>query len=441
MRKSSEIILAAGALGFALAFPVVLMFAVAHHAKADYSLQVVGDPAQQTFYGSPSSSSETATYSFLYTGPTQPVSSVTVIDQYLSSSSGLNVQFWDSGTLSCVAGGDGSLDGSTYEYHSTSYVNGSGGDCTLVHGNTINYKLGIGGQWRFYPYYIGGTDIIPYVNFEAAGSEPPAGPIPSSIEFFEPEYGTTTASTSVTVGVQYTIGDDFATSTEGHAIERVGICVTGSTFQHPSAPLDLGCTYVAPDSAPASISTTTSLTQGDWTLEANLIADYGTVPAYAGCVQVLPFITCAATPITSTLSTSGTLRFAVVTSPVASSTGITIGNPDRANVTAPYTECSITQLWGCIQNAGVFLFWPDSDVLDWLGSMWDPMKTKPPFGYFNVMAGSVSGLNSTATSTFSLNPSGLFVDEIFAPIKTGMSAILVVGFIVGMYFRLKHLDI
>ena len=99
------------------------------------------------------------------------------------------------------------------------------------------------------------------------------------------------------------------------------------------------------------------------------------------------------------------------------------------------STCGITNLSGCFQNALVFAFVPSEASFDRFITLKDSLINKPPFGYFALLAGGLSALNSTSSPAFVLATEDNIVTTIFDPVKTGLNWLLWVFFGVYLYKR------
>lgn len=111
----------------------------------------------------------------------------------------------------------------------------------------------------------------------------------------------------------------------------------------------------------------------------------------------------------------------------------TLSNPLLAQIGASTTAllwqiatstCSITNLTGCFQNALIYAFVPSQDSFTNLINLKNQVITKAPFGYFALVKDAMNTLSASATPSFTLATSSAIVQNIFNPLKTGISAVL-----------------
>jgi len=76
----------------------------------------------------------------------------------------------------------------------------------------------------------------------------------------------------------------------------------------------------------------------------------------------------------------------------------------------PEFECSLTELIGCMKNAGVWLFYPDPQATDRFRTLSEDLKGKFPFAYvygIGQMRNELFGSTQTASSTVSASIRGM----------------------------------
>jgi hypothetical protein len=294
------------------------------------------------------------------------------------------------------------------------------------------------GQMGYYAFaqMTGGV-----VTVYGANPTPPA-PLVTSITLTQPTQGTTTPTTTLDIAADYTVGDDLPNfSLDGSLPSQIGIRLTLQN-NTTGGTINLGTDFsIATSTGTHTYATTTVQTQGDYTLIAELVGIYGTyLPAPPDCTPLPPFQTCSGTTqSTATLATSlppPTFSLANGTFPLL---GFTVGSSTSRNGLAT-TTCSITAIGGCFQNALAFLFYPTAS-LDQFSTLWQTVQNKPPFGYVSQTLNSLRSLNASSTPAFSFGTLPL-MDSIFTPFRTGLSALLWLGFFIVFYRgRLRHLDI
>jgi len=106
-----------------------------------------------------------------------------------------------------------------------------------------------------------------------------------------------------------------------------------------------------------------------------------------------------------------------------------------------YTTCSITDIAGCLQNALVYLFYPSPGALSSFNDLYDTFKNKPPFGYISAVQTSLSSINDTETSAFTLQSMPILNTYIFTPIRTALIWVLWLAFLFIFYRRLSNIHL
>ena len=116
-----------------------------------------------------------------------------------------------------------------------------------------------------------------------------------------------------------------------------------------------------------------------------------------------------------------------------------LGTFEDSTVNLATSTCSITNLSGCVQNALVFAFYPSDDSIAALTSIYDEVKYKPPFGYFNILSAQLGTMKATGTAAFWLGVGTTTITSIFTPLKAGLAWILWVAFALWCLKRLSKL--
>lgn len=294
-----------------------------------------------------------------------------------------------------------------------------------------------------FPDFGTGTHFYGLVDVSPGSVVPVNPPFTSrtSISITSPTQGTTTASTTFDIDANYTIGNDLSSfSIDGSLPTEIGINFTlldVATNQQ----INLGTDYsISQSVGNHSYATTTTQNQSDYTLIATLVGDYGFTPPPPGCTPFPPFTTCEGSGNFSTLATAAPPPTFSVNNGLFPILGFQVGSTTSRSGLAT-TTCSITAIGGCFQNALAFLFFPSPDILNRFSNLWSLIENKPPFGYVSQTIIGLRGLNASSTSAFSFGNIPL-VDTIFGPFRTGLGALLWVGFFIAFYRgRLRHLDI
>lgn len=108
----------------------------------------------------------------------------------------------------------------------------------------------------------------------------------------------------------------------------------------------------------------------------------------------------------------------------------------------PVANCSITDLTGCVQNALVYLFWPNRSSINLFSLFKDLLYQKAPIGYFAQVQRALSSISSSSTPAivgWSI-PAGI-LSNFFTPLRTAIAGILWFFFLVHFYHRVKSLNL
>jgi len=288
--------------------------------------------------------------------------------------------------------------------------------------------------------YDSGTATHNVLQVTWAGGSPHVVGAKTSITVTNPTQGTTTPTTTFDIDANYAIGSDLGSfSLNGSIPDRIGInLVLQNTATGVSTNLGTDFT-IASSSGAHTYATSTTIAQGDYTLIATLVGDYGYVPPSDNCTPLLPFVTCLGSSNISTLATSlPPPTFSVANGNFPLLGFDTFSTASRNGLAT--TTCDVVHIGGCFQNALAFLFYPSPDVLGQFQFLWYNIKNKPPFGYVTQTISSLSGLNASTTPAFSFGTLPL-MDSVFIPIRTGLAGLLWLLFGVAFYNRLRHIDI
>lgn len=87
------------------------------------------------------------------------------------------------------------------------------------------------------------------------------------------------------------------------------------------------------------------------------------------------------------------------------------------------------------------VFTPTTQSLSQYTNIAGLISTKAPFGYFPLIRNAINNNLSTTTSAFNLTAIAPMEASVFAPLKTGITFILWLGFAMWIYNRLRLLDI
>jgi len=224
------------------------------------------------------------------------------------------------------------------------------------------------------------------------------------IQIIEPTQATTTTTTTVDIEVDY--------FNSGNADVLTLFLWNRVTSQQVILPVFDFPINVGFDTA----TTTLDIAEGSYTLQAILV-NSSTGTQFGSIVDV---------------------DFNVISDVVSEIFGVDIYDPDDLLFLAT-TTCSIFNITGCFQNAMIFVFIPSIESFDKFIELKDLVVRKPPFGYFALLVGGLSGINSTSTPAFTLATEDNITTNIFDPIRTGLTWLLWFGFGIWLYKRVKNL--
>jgi hypothetical protein len=224
------------------------------------------------------------------------------------------------------------------------------------------------------------------------------------IQIIEPTQATTTATTTVDIEIDY--------FNNGNADVLTLFLWDRVTNQQVILPVFDFPINIGLDTA----TTTLEIVEGSYTLQAVLFAT-STGTQFGNIVGI---------------------DFNVITDKIAEIFGVNIYDPDDLLLLAT-TTCSITNLSGCFQNALIFAFVPSVDSFDKFIELKDLVIKKPPFGYFALLVGGLTGINATSSPAFTLASEDNITTNIFDPIKTGLTWLLWFAFGIWLYRRVKEM--
>jgi len=131
--------------------------------------------------------------------------------------------------------------------------------------------------------------------------------------------------------------------------------------------------------------------------------------------------------------------FNVATNTYLTATGLVSPRATAGNLSQ--INCDLFNVGCQFQKAMTFLFTPSAGTLDKYTNTWQTIKSKRPIGYITVTIEQIKSLSSVGTPAFSLGTIP-FMDTIFVPFRTLISAILWGIFAICFYhFRLKHIEL
>ena len=102
-----------------------------------------------------------------------------------------------------------------------------------------------------------------------------------------------------------------------------------------------------------------------------------------------------------------------------------IGASTTDNLTGLATStCSVLNVTGCLQNAMVFLFFPNASVFNNFKTLEGSVKTHAPFGYVFTVLDAINSTNASSSVSFTLDIATSTQTVFFDPLKTALASIL-----------------
>lgn len=103
--------------------------------------------------------------------------------------------------------------------------------------------------------------------------------------------------------------------------------------------------------------------------------------------------------------------------------------------------CSINELAGCFQQVMLLLFKPSDYSLSKFSLLYEQIRNKPPFGYGFAVVETLNNTDLMETEVYTLPTLDILDEMIFDYVRTGMSWLLWVLFLFGLFktFRNIHL--
>jgi len=337
-------------------------------------------------------------------------------DPYSIDSTGMD-DGWTAGTLLLSVS---DTDGGATTLNLLDLVNAEGaGYYGAFSNNSIGCPLAEdpviqGSSYAF--FYVNNDGIATYYENPAFGatSTPdyyaPTVPINKNIEILNPTYGTTTATTTFAITINYKtpFSLDFRPTTTRHY--EIVDALTG----------ELQYVY-------------------NYTLEPNTgenmqLNATATAPIGSKYIRAMYLDTNG-----GVYSEIDEVFFNVATNTYKTATGL--DDPRQAPGTLTQIDCGLFE-FGCqIQKAMTFLFKPSENTLDKFSNLWQTIAEKKPFGYVTVTIRQLGDLDETGAQAFDLG-SLPFMSAIFTPFRDAIAGILWALF--AIYFllhRLRHIDI
>lgn len=247
--------------------------------------------------------------------------------------------------------------------------------------------------------YVVGTETIPNLFY-----------VTPYISIINPQYGTTTASTTVNIKIHYTtpLSLDYRPETQRHYEVRDAV----------TDELEFSYNFTLPEN-----------TGEDIIIDQDILLATGSKMIYASYVD----------NDGNLYSNQANSFFNVIDNTFLAATGITTPSSNTAALTQ--INCTFYDVGCQFQKAIVFLFYPTETVLNKFANLWQGISTKKPFGYITVTINQLKSLDATGGAYFNLGTVP-FMDSIFTPFRVLVSSILwAIFFIYWYHNRLKTLDI
>lgn len=228
-----------------------------------------------------------------------------------------------------------------------------------------------------------------------SSSGPGTTPAPKDVQIIQPEYGSTTATTTFDIQIRWhtAFSLDFRpTTTETYQIYDA---VTGELEQTSRRVVAPNVSYTVTRDYIATTS------PGSKFLRASFYDEAGLIP-YSNVDEVF---------------------FNVATNTYFAATGLL--SPRDATSASEFSQidCSLFDVGCQFQKVIVYLFYPKKGSLDRFSSVWQSISDKKPFGYIFVTIGELESLTATGTPAFTM-PTVPFMDAIFTPLKLGIETLL-----------------
>jgi hypothetical protein len=97
---------------------------------------------------------------------------------------------------------------------------------------------------------------------------------------------------------------------------------------------------------------------------------------------------------------------------------------------------------GCyFSSALAWAFYPDGSLLDQFTTLKDDIKNKPPFGYFTSAYTAAIGFSTSSSPAFLLATSSPITTYIFAPLRSGLTWLILLAGVYWLYRRLTEIQI
>lgn len=230
-----------------------------------------------------------------------------------------------------------------------------------------------------------------------------------NIAIFDPDYGTTTPTTTVFLNAFF-LYDGFVSTTTKAEILVYDYFTNDLEFTFSQfIPPDIDISF--------TLSTTTILQSGSKNMVARYVQASNNAP----------------------LMPQKEVFFSVVDNTYLAATGL--NNPQSTAGELTQIDCDTFDVGCQFQKALTFLFVPSQNVLDRFTGLWQDLRTVPPFGYAFISFDYLNGLDSLAIGAYSF-PDVPFKTAIFDPINDALGFLLWGVFAFAFYNnRVKKFDI
>lgn len=247
---------------------------------------------------------------------------------------------------------------------------------------------------------------------------------------YQTRFVSVTPSDGSTVGTTTSVGAEIYLSTNNISVNGSSTAPYNPLLEMDMTGIDNTCNISSFfPSATARIATS-----GDQIFTAPVAFGCDGLYSMVSTIRIPAFDQYPGETLTST-STTFTVYNSVIAALRAAAASSTIAQPPVAN-------CGITDLTGCVQNALVYLFWPNQTSINLFSRFKDLLYQKAPIGYFAQVQRALSSISSSSTPAivgWSI-PAGI-LSNFFTPLKTAIAGILWFFFLVHFYHRVKSLNL
>lgn len=280
---------------------------------------------------------------------------------------------------------------------------------------------------------IQGSDFTEYINPEDITSAP------NIIEINQPQDGQNLSSNVFNWNIGYTLNQEYSkhidfelkTSQNTSTLENYAGNVCSYPYSATSGQL---CAFVLN----GGLNYFTNATSGSFQYEFQNPIAYNSSTYYA---RAWLFQRDSVSEARTYLNTSSTIiNFSIGSSTIEIPNLIpiepTINNQSNEQLCENFSQ-NIFGVYVC--RVLLFLFRPSDNDFSQFTTLKSAVINKPPFGYFSQIQNVLNGF-STSTPAYALATSAPLTDNVFNPLKTGLSWILWLVFGFWIFYRIKHFE-